>query len=618
MDGVYWLTLVRPNRLLLLLGLAGGLLRAAPAVSGEQVYRQRCFMCHGQDNARIPRRDVLEQMPAARILRALDYGAMISVAYTMTHAEREAVAAYLGKPGAVAAPPAKAFCAERSVRLAAGKTGGGTAEWNGWSPSTDNARFQPSEAAGLTLDGVRHLQLKWAFAFDGDLTAFSQPAILGGNLFTGSASGMVYALDAATGCIRWTYQADGPVRTSPLAVPAGSRVAVVFGDQSGKFYAIDAAKGSLLWKKSVDEHDAARLTGTPVAHNGVVYVPVASWEENRASSADYPCCTARGSVVALRVRDGAQVWKSYMVDTPKETGKTAAGVAQWGPSGAGIWSAPTLDVDRGLLYVTTGDNYSAPATATSDAVVALELKTGRIAWSRQFTAEDIFSGGCATRNLKCGPDFDFGSSAVLVHSGGKSLLLAGQKSGVVYALDPDRRGEIVWQTRIGKGSTNGGIQWGMASDGQNVYAAVSDVVRVNRKDRDPADLRDRDVDPTQGGGLTALRIADGSKAWYAAPQPCDPPKPGCSPAQPSAVTGIPGVVFSGSVDGHLRAYSAEDGKVLWDFDTARDFETVNGAKGHGGSIDGPGPVVVNGMVYVNSGYARQAGMPGNVLLAFGE
>jgi polyvinyl alcohol dehydrogenase (cytochrome) len=228
---------------------------------------------------------------------------------------------------------------------------------------------------------------------------------------------------------------------------------------------------------------------------------------------------------------------------------------------------------------------------------------------------DVFSGECLATN-SCGPDFDFGSSAMLVDAGGRSLLIAGQKSGIVYALDPDKKGEVVWQLRVGKGTTNGGVLWGMAADGRNAYAAVSDVSRQRRKPTDAADLRQNDLDPEKGGGLTAIRLMDGSKVWYAPGHPCDPPKVGCSPAQPAAVTTIPGVVFSGSVDGHMRAYAAEDGKVLWDFDTARDFETVNGAPGNGGSIDGPGPVVVNGMMYVNSGYARQSGMPGNVLLAF--
>jgi polyvinyl alcohol dehydrogenase (cytochrome) len=586
------------------------LMRAAHE-NGEAVFKQRCAGCHEQNNPRIPARETLRKMPAARILRALNYGAMISVAYTMNLSQREAVANWLGTPEAEPAPPATAFCSDRSVKIAAHPK----MLWNGWSPGPANTRFQTGGEAGLSLDGVRGLKLKWAFAYQGDITAFSQPTILDADLFIGSAGGAIHDLDAQTGCIKWRYQAGGPVRTSILAVRDGNRYALLFGDQAGWFYALDANGGKLLWKKKVDAHDAARLTGAAVAYQGTVFVPVAGWEENRASDPDYPCCTMRGSVVALRIRDGSQVWKTYTVDPPKETGRNGAGRAQFGPSGAGVWSAPTLDVKRGVMYVTTGDNYSQPATNLSDAVLAMEIKTGRIIWSRQFVESDVFSGECLATN-SCGPDFDFGSSAMLVDEGGRSLLIAGQKSGIVYALDPDKKGEVVWQLRVGKGTTNGGVLWGMAADGRNAYAAVSDVSRQRRKPTDAADLRQNDLDPEKGGGLTAIRLMDGSKVWYAPGHPCDPPKVGCSPAQPAAVTTIPGVVFSGSVDGHMRAYAAEDGKVLWDFDTARDFETVNGAPGNGGSIDGPGPVVVNGMMYVNSGYARQSGMPGNVLLAF--
>jgi polyvinyl alcohol dehydrogenase (cytochrome) len=584
---------------------------AAQAPEGEAVYRQRCAACHDQNNPRIPARASLQQIPASRILRTLNYGAMIAVAYTMSTAEREAVAKYLGMAGGDAPPPASAFCRDRGVKIAANPK----LQWNGWSPGTDNWRYQTAEAAGLSLDGVKRLKLKWAFAFAGDVTAFAQPTILDNHLFVGSASGMIHALDRETGCIRWMYQADGPVRASILAARDGGHYVLLFGDQIGWFYALDASSGKLLWKKRVEDHDAARLTGSPVAHEGNVFQGVAGWEENRAADPKYPCCTMRGSVVALRIRDGAQVWKTYMADPPQETGKNSAGTSMFGPSGAGVWSAPTIDRERGTLYVTTGDNYSQPVGELSDAVVALDLRTGKIRWSRQFTAGDAFSSACAGMP-GCGPDFDFGSSAMLVKSGVKTVLVAGQKSGVVYGLDPDRRGEVVWQLRVGKGSTNGGVLWGMATDGQNAYAAVSDVARVARKTTDLADLRDRDLDPNVGGGLTAIRLADGSKQWFAPGQPCNPPKPGCSPAQAAAVTAIPGAVFAGSSDGHLRAYSSEDGKVLWDFDTAREFATVNGVKGHGGSIDGPGAVVVKGMVFINSGYLRQAEMQGNVLLAF--
>jgi len=275
-----------------------------------------------------------------------------------------------------------------------------------------------------------------------------------------------------------------------------------------------------------------------------------------------------------------------------------------------------------VLYVTTGDNYSMPATDTSDAVIALDLNKGRIVWSKQITAGDVFNGTCGSDRASChwapGPDFDFGSSAILANApDGRELLLAGQKSGIVFALDPNKKGEIVWQTRVGKGSTNGGVQWGMASDGQRVYASVSDVVRARKNN--PLDTRRYALDPKQGGGLTAVRISDGSQAWHVAPAPCPESAPaGCSPAQPGAVTAVPGVVFATSMDGHLRAHSAEDGRILWDFDTARDFDTVNGVKARGGSIDGPGAVVVNGMVFITSGYPRNGGIPGNVLLAFGS
>jgi len=582
------------------------------AVSGEEVFKQRCAGCHEQNNPRIPRVAVLHRMPAARILRTLNWGVMGNVAYTMSIAEREAVASYLGTSAPAVTMPSTAYCADKAVRLAPNAKLHDPKEWNGWSPTANNARYQSAQAAGLTLDGVERLKLKWAFAYDGDTSAFSQPTILDGNLFTGSASGVIYALDAKTGCVHWTYEARGPVRSSLVAVGSGKNQSLLFGDQLGWFYSIDAATGREQWKKKVDEHDAARLTGSPMVHEGTVFVPIASWEENRAISADYACCTFRGGVAALRVRDGALVWRAYTVAPARQIGKL------WGPSGAPVWSAPTLDAARGVLYVTTGDNYSPPATATSDAVMALDLKTGKIVWSRQLTMGDIFSGGCSNQGIECGPDFDFGSSAILVRNGTRDLLLAGQKSGVVYALDPSRQGEILWQVRIGKGSTNGGVQWGMAADGQNVYAAVSDLERVRVQASDIADLRTTNLNPDVGGGLHAIRIADGTKAWEAEPQhTCLPSRAGCSPAQPAAVTAIPGVAFSGSDDGHMRAYSAEDGRILWDFDTAREYKPVNGVPGHGGSIDGPGAVVVDGIVYVNSGYARQNGMPGNVLLAFG-
>jgi polyvinyl alcohol dehydrogenase (cytochrome) len=588
--------------------------------TGEAIYAARCAGCHDAPpggDSRAPPKDALRQMSVARIIRTMDFGTMMSLTYMLDRAERQAVASYLGVAGEDRDPPASAYCADRTVRVPRQPL----AAWNGWSPDASNTRFQTAAAAGLSPGQVPTLELKWAFAFAGDVNAFAPPAVLDEQLFVGSAGGSIHALQAKTGCIQWHYQADGPVRTAMLVAPlegANDRHALLFGDQAGEFYAVEAQSGKLLWRHRPEVHESTKLTGAPVAHEGIVYVPVASWEESRPLNPEYECCTFRGSIVALRIADGERLWKSYLVtEEPEVTGSTEQGVKQWGPSGAGTWSAPTLDRERRLLYVTTGNNYTG-MTAHSDAVVALRLDTGAIAWSSQLTPGDEFNLYCSRGEGCPGKDYDIGASALLEGlPGGRQMLLVGQKSGIVFGLDPQRAGEIVWQARVGEGGINGGVLWGLASDGENVYAAVSDLARRARTDGVPFDWRPTGVDPTKGGGLTALRIRDGAKVWYAAPAACDSSRPVCSPAQPAAVTAIPGVVFSGAVDGHLRAFATADGSVLWDFDTAREFSTVNGASGRGGSIDGAGSVIAGGMLYTTSGYSRNGGMPGNVLLAFG-
>ena len=583
-------------------------LPCAAAVSGEAVYKRRCAACHDSASETTPPRDALKQLSVARILRTLDFGVMVNVANVMNREEREAVANYLGIQRPDAPVPSQAYCADRTVNIGASPS----PVWNGWGPDLSNTRYTTS--SGITLDQVGKLKLKWAYAFDGDVSAFGAPTVLGHTLFVGSAGGAVQALSTDTGCLRWVYQASGPVRSAMVSVPNGKTHVLVFTDLIGWAYGVEAESGKLLWKKKPEPHESTRLTGSAAVHDGVVFIPAASWEETRSGNPDYPCCTFRGSVTALRAKDGTEAWKTYTIrEKPQELEKGQNNVGTWGPSGAGVWGSPTVDAKRGLLYIATGDNFSTPATDMSDSVLALEIKTGKIVWSKQVTPGDILGGACS--GGKCpGPDYDFGSSVLIEKlPNGREVLLAGQKSGVVYALDPEHKGAILWQTRVGKGGTNGGVQWGMASDGQQVYAAVSDLARK----APPGTIIQVGLppDPTQGGGLTALRISNGEKAWYAAPQPCGS-TPKCSPAQPAAVTAIPGVVFSGSDDGHLRAYATEDGKVLWDFDTVREYQTANGVRGKGGSLDGAGPVLVGGMLFVNSGYARNGGIAGNVLLAF--
>src|SRR5580700_6859575 len=283
---------------------------AAPSVSGADVYQKRCASCHDQAGSRAPSRDALQKLSAARILRTLDFGLMMAVAYPINRAEREAVANFLGTKTEESPLPASAFCAANISIM----SGPASDTWAGWSPSASNARYQTAEPAGLAPGQVRRLKLKWALGFPGDVTAFAAPTVLNGTLFVGSASGAVEAVDAKTGC--------------------------------------------LLWKKRIDEHEATRLTGSSAALNGVVFIPAASWEETRSLDPQYVCCTFRGSITALRVRNGSVVWKTYTINPPQKTGTNSAGSAQWGPSGAPVWSAPTVDTKRGLLYVSTGDNYS--------------------------------------------------------------------------------------------------------------------------------------------------------------------------------------------------------------------------------------------------------------------
>ena len=422
-------------RLFAFLVAFGPALLAAP-VSGEAVYQKRCAACHDSPGSRAPSRDSLKTRSVLSIQRTLDFGIMSNVASPMRRDERDAVASWLGVAGGSAAPPAKAFCADRSVKIT-GKPSG----WNGWSASPGNTRFQSADAAGLTMDGVRRLKLKWAYGFDGDAVTFAQPTVLDRQIFVGSASGLVQALAMETGCVKWVFQAAGPVRSAILAVPSGSAHVLLFGDQVGWFYALDAETGRQLWKKRPEPHESTRLTGAPVAYQGTVYVPVSSWEENRTINPDYPCCAFRGSIVAYRISDGSQLWKTYTIpEKPKVTGKNKAGVEQWGPSGGSVWGSPTLDAKRGLLYATTGDNFSLPSTPMSDSVLALELATGRIVWAKQTTPGDVWTSGCGQRGDCPGPDHDYGSSVLLEkRDDGRDILLAGQKSGVVYGQAPELR-----------------------------------------------------------------------------------------------------------------------------------------------------------------------------------
>ena len=594
------------------------------AADGEQVYTTHCARCHDDTLPRMPTRDALRERSARQIQTAMTSGVMRQFGGALSAAERRAVAEFLSDDpaGTLASSlttlPDTAFCSadvETAVDLSA-------PAWNGWGVDLTNRRFQPTEAAGLSAEDVPQLSLRWVFGFPDVSDSGSQPTVVAGRVLVGTRNGLLYALDAATGCVHWVHEAPAEVRSAVSVGPAdGGGFTAYFGDAFASVHAVDLLTGELRWTTPIEEHSAARITGAPALHEGRLYVPVASLEEVSAADPRYECCTFRGSVVALDAATGERIWKTYVIrESPQPTRINAAGAQNHGPSGAGVWSAPTLDPARNLLYLATGDAYSDPAAPESDALMALAMDTGAIRWVTQTTPGDAFTLACVgagtfpglpgsdnpIARANCpesnGPDVDYGSSPVLVAMpDGSDLLLGGQKSGVMYGVRPED-GEIIWETRLSDGGLIGGIEWGFAADGDQVYVSISDAM---------------EKEPGDAGGVTALRVEDGELVWHAPPvQDTCGGRQGCHTAQPAAVSLIPGVAFAGSLDGHLRAYATDTGNIIWDFDTAREFEAVNGGEARGGSLNGAGPTIVDGMVYVLSGYGSFGFMPGNLLLAF--
>jgi polyvinyl alcohol dehydrogenase (cytochrome) len=583
---------------------------------GASVYRQHCAACHDKGLSRAPLPDAMRQLAPETVLASLETGVMKTQGAALSAAERRAVAVFLtGKELGAVTESKVGWCANSNASF---KLEG--PEWNGWGAGYENTRYQ--ERPGIRAEDVPRLKVKWAFGLPGVVAMRGAPVIAGGRVFFGGgANRMVYSLDAASGCIHWTYTAQGGVRAAmQLGKRTDGKIALYLGDGTSTVYALDAATGALIWKNKVDSQAATTITGGLKLYEGRLYVPISVPEDGLAMNPKYACCQSRGAVVALDAETGKQIWKTYSIpEVPSKRGVNSAGAEQWGPSGASVWNSPTIDNTRKRLYVGTGNNHSNPPSDTSDAVLALDLESGKLIWKRQLTpGGDAFNMGCVAPNkANCpentGPDHDVGAGTILrTLPSGKQILLAGQKSSEVHAIDPDT-GDLIWSVKLGRGGPLGGVEWGMAADREAVYAALSDIAMMN-PDINTSGKR-FEPNPEVGGGLFALNIADGKLRWQAKPAPCGK-REGCSPAQSQAVTAIPGVVFSGSLDGHFRAYSAKDGSVIWDFDTVRNFETVNGVAAKGGAMDAAGPVIAGGLLLVNSGYGNWGGMPGNVLIAF--
>ncbi len=578
----------------------------AQTTKGAVVFENHCASCHGNPSAATPAPEVLSlwKMTPEAIYAAhgkAPHGTLTGV----TDDDFREVAFYLGRRRV---DIAKVTDAKLMPNPCPGNSPIGDLsskpEWNGWGNDILNDRFQSAKGAGLTADQVPNLKLKWAFGFPGAEEVYGQPTVAGGRVFLGVDTGAVYSIDAETGCVYWSYQADAGVRT---AISIGSvkgkgptKYGVYFGDIRANVYMLDASTGKELWKVKVEDHPVAKITGAPTLYEDRLYVPVSSQEERSAGwSTVYPCCTFRGSVVALDATNGHTIWKTYPVQDPaKPTTKNPNGVQQYGPNGGAVWNSPTIDPKNHAIYIGTGDAYTKPVSRNTDAIMALDMKTGKVMWSIQDTENDAWLSGCGgeIKSDNClspdeiGPDYDFGASPILKSlPNGHRILVAGQKSGMVWGHDPDREGTVVWKAQLVKKLALGMITFGGAADDQNAYFGL------------------------RTGGVAAVKMETGEQKWFTP----IPPAPGPGPkGETSAITAIPGAIFSGGWDGMLRAFSTEDGHLLWQYNMIHDYETVNHVPAKGGSMAAPGPTVAGGMLFVGSGYVFGAGTAGNALLVF--
>jgi polyvinyl alcohol dehydrogenase (cytochrome) len=582
---------------------------------GKALFAENCAGCHEGGFPKAPQSYTLELMSPAGILSTLEDGIMKQQAAHLSHEQRVHISEYLTKTSLAdyKAAPAPLMCAGDAKAFDLSKPPASF----GW--GYDNRRFIPAEVGGLTASDMPRLKLKWGFAFPGAKQARSQPVVAMGAVFVGSQDGTVYALDLATGCARWTAKVPAEVRTTIVVEPwdashKAPRPRLFFGDLLGRVYALDALTGKELWRVRPDEHPNATITGTPVPFRGTLYVPVSSLEVGSASDPNYACCTFRGSLVALDSQTGKTRWQHFTVQrAPAPAGKTRSGTDIFAPSGAPVWGSPTIDDKRGLIYHGSGENYSSPADGNSDALFAVDMKTGQRRWVYQLTKNDAWNNSCMVKGhsncpVQNGPDSDLAASILLVDiGGGRQALIAGAKSGTVTAVDPDANGKLLWKTQVGRGSLQGGIHFGMAAEGTRIYVPIYD-----SKDTSDGGLY---TDPGFPG-VHALDARSGRILWRGKGGDRCQGRKDCEAGVSAAITAIPGAVLAGYLDGWLRVHDGASGKVAWQVDTAQPVKTANGAVATGGSMSGPGPTLSDGHLILNSGYGFARKMPGNALLVY--
>lgn len=598
---------------------------------GHYLFDEHCANCHDNPAMHAPTRESLAGFSKDSLLIAMEFGKMQPMAAHLTKQERGLIAIYLaGNDSGVYDWVDNNLC-ESPLKA------GGTEYVTNWGLGNQNRRFVPNATAGITPDNVSQLQLAWALAFPRVTDMRSQPAIIGNTLYLGDKAGMLYAIDRTRGCIFKHTKVFSGIRSAiTVATLTDNQTLLIFADSVATVFAVDPQSLDIVWQRPARLFDTSVVTGSITYHDNTLFVPVSSYEVAASGAPTHECCHSHGGVIALDATNGSPLWEWHATPAATRQGTNADGKAMYGPSGAAVWTTPAVDPARNRIYFGTGENLSHPATDTSDAIIALDMDTGELAWRFQAITGDVWNAACLNGGANCpenpGGDFDFGASVIIARDhDDRDILLAGQKSGEVFALDPETTspdGTVLWRERVSLGTTNGGIHWGMALSGNTLVIPVADPER-DREGYTPAP------------GLYALDASTGKRLWET------PVERGCeippenrpliglesmrAKRQPTleqlyacsfyyglsaAATATDELAFSAGLNGIIRAYDIHTGNILWRAQTAKPFAANNGVEAHGGAIDVGGQVIANGWLYVQSGYSMFGQLPGNVLLAY--
>lgn len=590
---------------------------AVEPASGQQLYADICASCHdAPDTVRTPSFAGLKTMSPGQISFALKSGKMKAQAEGLGREEIAALVEFLAGAGRDEEIPESARCEGARITLT-------DAPVPGWGLNPSNTRRASPDQTRITRDTVASLEVAWTFGVPGVSEVRSQPVITTDTVFLATMAGDVFALGRDNGCVKWRAELGDPFRAPMALGRSDGEPTLLIANARSIVFALDPMTGATRWTSNAALFPESMSTSGIVQHNDLLVTPLSSMDVAAAMNPEHECCKSHGAVTALAAKTGERRWVAHMTENAKPTGTSSVGTQLWGPSGAPVWTTPAIDAANGRIYIGTGENTSMPATDTSDAIMALDLDTGDRLWTYQATREDTFNMACSPIGKdgpncpkKEGPDYDFGGAVVFAaDSQGRELVIGGQKSGVVHAVDA-RDGSLVWKTQVSSGSALGGVHWGLSVANGRVFAPSNDP---------PFPIPGYKARP----GMAALDLDTGAILWRRdAKRGCrtnflkhrsnDEPWPDCSffYGFSAAPTSTDDLVFAAALDGRLFAFDAVDGETRWTYDTKRPFETVNGVAAHGGAIDNAGVQLADDMLFVQSGYSLFGQMPGNVLIAF--